>query len=214
MNKKNKIESRLFSYKMTDDSGFAPNPFHGFLTLACCKPFIRKSKKLSDWIAGFTSKELNGDEVGKEKLIFLMKITDIKSFKEYWEENKFKVKKYYPKSKQRKFRRGDNIYKPNSLYEFGFEQIPNKCHNEKNIKDDLSGENVLISEHFYYFGRNALLLDKEIRPKVPKGSAKEGVRTYDDKKIEKFLNYIKINFTLGRNKNNPHEWGKKVKNKC
>ena len=27
---------------MTSDSGFAPNPFHGACTLACCKPKIRK----------------------------------------------------------------------------------------------------------------------------------------------------------------------------
>ena len=29
---------RLFSYKMTNDSGFAPNPFGLTLTLATCKP--------------------------------------------------------------------------------------------------------------------------------------------------------------------------------
>lgn len=28
---------RLFSYKQTDDTGFAPNPFHGVCTLATCK---------------------------------------------------------------------------------------------------------------------------------------------------------------------------------
>ena len=33
----------IFSYVITHDSGFAPNPFGGFLTLATCKPKIRKS---------------------------------------------------------------------------------------------------------------------------------------------------------------------------
>nr|WP_269667332.1 hypothetical protein [Polaromonas naphthalenivorans] len=28
---------------MTHDSGFAPNPFHGTLTLATCKPGIRRT---------------------------------------------------------------------------------------------------------------------------------------------------------------------------
>ena len=27
---------RLFTYKMTHDTGFAPNPFWGFLTLTTC----------------------------------------------------------------------------------------------------------------------------------------------------------------------------------
>ncbi|WP_198140678.1 Nmad2 family putative nucleotide modification protein [Polaromonas naphthalenivorans] len=30
-------------YLMTHDSGFAPNPFHGTLTLATCKPGIRRT---------------------------------------------------------------------------------------------------------------------------------------------------------------------------
>jgi hypothetical protein len=33
----------VYEYVMTSDSGFAPNPFHGTCTLACCKPKIRKS---------------------------------------------------------------------------------------------------------------------------------------------------------------------------
>lgn len=65
---------RLFSYKMTHDTGFAPNPFGHTLTLATCKPQIRRSKKQGDWIAGFTSKALTGDRVGEERLIYLMQV--------------------------------------------------------------------------------------------------------------------------------------------
>ena len=79
---------RLFSYKMTNDNGFAPNPFHGFLTLANCKPLMIKSKKVGDWIAGFTSKKLNKDELGKEKLVYLMKVTEIETYYDYWTKSK------------------------------------------------------------------------------------------------------------------------------
>lgn len=34
--------STLYSYVIRQDSGFAPNPYYGVLTLACCKPRIRK----------------------------------------------------------------------------------------------------------------------------------------------------------------------------
>ena len=30
--------TKLYSYIVATDSGFSPNPFHGFCTLACCKP--------------------------------------------------------------------------------------------------------------------------------------------------------------------------------
>jgi hypothetical protein len=69
---------------MINDSGFAPNPFHGLLTLANCKPYFRKHKKEGDWIAGFTSQGLNGDIVGDERLIFLMKVTSKIDYGKYW----------------------------------------------------------------------------------------------------------------------------------
>jgi hypothetical protein len=37
---------------MIDDTGFAPNPFHDFLTLATCKPDIRKKAQIGDWVLG------------------------------------------------------------------------------------------------------------------------------------------------------------------
>ena len=42
MNKEFDIDL-LYAYIMTDDKGFAPNPFSGICTLACCKPAIRRS---------------------------------------------------------------------------------------------------------------------------------------------------------------------------
>lgn len=40
--------SNLYAYAITRDLGFAPNPFHGFCTLATCKPGIRKTAKVGD----------------------------------------------------------------------------------------------------------------------------------------------------------------------
>ena len=31
---------------------FAPNPFHGVCTLACCKPRVRKKAKVGDYVLG------------------------------------------------------------------------------------------------------------------------------------------------------------------
>src|SRR5262245_31415483 len=43
---------RLYSYVVARDYGFAPNPFYGFCTLATCKPDIRRTADIGDWIVG------------------------------------------------------------------------------------------------------------------------------------------------------------------
>ena len=39
---------RLFTYVIVSDSGFAPNPYWGYCTLATCKPVIRRVAKADD----------------------------------------------------------------------------------------------------------------------------------------------------------------------
>ena len=62
-------ETIIRAYKITHDTGFAPNPFHGYLTLATCKLGIRLKAKVGEWICGFDSKKLSGSPIGKEKLV-------------------------------------------------------------------------------------------------------------------------------------------------
>lgn len=45
---------RVFTYVLDHDTGFAPNPFHGWCTLAGCKPVIRRTARIDDWIVGMT----------------------------------------------------------------------------------------------------------------------------------------------------------------
>jgi len=60
----------VFSYIVTHDSGFAPNPFWGFCTLACCKPMIRKTAVRGDWIVELSPKKLGN------RLVFVMEVTE------------------------------------------------------------------------------------------------------------------------------------------
>lgn len=50
--------SHLYAYAITRDFGFAPNPFHGVCTLATCKPRIRASANIDDWILGIGGAQL------------------------------------------------------------------------------------------------------------------------------------------------------------
>lgn len=45
--------TRLYRYILTHDSGMAPCPAAGRITLATCKPVIRRTAKPGDWVLGF-----------------------------------------------------------------------------------------------------------------------------------------------------------------
>ena len=203
---------RLFSYKMTHDTGFAPNPFHGVLTLANCKPLIRKYKKVGDWIAGFTSKKLGEYNIGEERLIYLMKVTDKITYYDYWNDPLFKMKRPNLSSILIIDKAGDNIYKPihqDAKFNCDFEQIPNMNHTESNKTDDLRGVYVLISNCFYYFGSSPVELDPKIRPGIPKGQSAHGKRTHDKETAKKFIEFIQKNYPVGI-VNTPHHWPDKI----
>lgn len=146
---------RLFSYIVKHDSGFSPNPFWGYCTLACCKPAIRKTAKPGDWIIGLSSKSMG------HKIVYFMKVQEVLSFEEYFKDARFKKKKPDYRKGDIISIRGDNIYKP--LTYGRFKQLESKHSNgtkedKASKKRDLSGENVLISQHFVYFGKKTIKL--------------------------------------------------------
>ena len=89
--------SRIRAYKMTHATGFAPNPFDKCMTLACCKPLLRKEGivDVNDWIIGVGSKTLESRALlqGREKsakgkynnrIIYAMKVLEIIPWTEYY----------------------------------------------------------------------------------------------------------------------------------
>ncbi len=89
----------FIGYKMPHDSGFAPNPFHGYLTLATCKPIIRRTKAVGDWVAGFASQELVNSSKRYQAvipfggLIYLMKVEEVMLLQDYFNDPRFESKK-------------------------------------------------------------------------------------------------------------------------
>lgn len=82
---------KCFRYKLEHDYGFAPNPFNGFLTLATCKGFVRKNKNLDidDWVIGLGSVAMHN----LNHLIFAMQVEEKLTFDQYWNDQRFDVKK-------------------------------------------------------------------------------------------------------------------------
>lgn len=165
---------RLFSYKLTHDGGFAPNPFWGILTLATCKPQIRLHKHPGDWIAGFTSTALCADAVGQERLIYLMQIDRKLQIARYFRDPAFAKKIPVRHSARQVERVGDNIYRPRNASASApsdFTQVPNDSHYDgtkgctigESQRRDLSGVYVLIATRFAYFGGVPLLIPSPFR---------------------------------------------------
>lgn len=199
-------ETRLFCYKQTHDTGFAPNPFHGRCTLTTCKAGMRRSKRVGDWVAGFTSERVTKgrDAIGQERLIYLMRVAEVLPMECYFTDPRFAVKKSsHPDNAAAPCISsiGDNIYE---LRDEAWIQHPNRSHDEGDKATDLSGKNALIAEEFYYFGVEALVIPGEIRPSIPVYQANHGWRTKDLSIVQAFLDYVR---TRGRGIHaRPHTW--------
>jgi len=188
---------RLFTYKMTHDTGFAPNPFHGVLTLATCKPGIRRTKKPQDWVAGFSSKSLRsnsipyGVDIADDALLWVGRVSEVLPINQYFEENRFVEKIPDVNSGDPIKCVGDNIYKP--LSSGDFEQLESE-HGENLKNHDLGGKNVLVFNEFYYMGRAGRPLPSEIQihnPRVHDRGAPAGNKTGDDHQIKKLIAWVK-----------------------
>ncbi|QDZ29577.1 hypothetical protein [Noviherbaspirillum sp. UKPF54] len=152
--------SRLIAYKMTHDTGFAPNPFGSQLTLATCKPAIRRTKLRGDWVAGFASQDLvhtsrrAGVSIPVSGLLYLMRVGEVLRLEDYFHDARYQHKKPLKGANDSILRCGDNIYDSDGAG--GYRQLPNDSHDDSlsTIRHDTGGVNVLIADIFYYFGRN------------------------------------------------------------
>lgn len=153
--------STVMGYKLTHDSGFAPNPFHGVLTLATCRPPVRRCRQPGDWVAGFASQELvatareRGVQIPFMGLVYLARVTESIPLSSYFDDRRFARKKPKKGSPHEIERAGDNIY---FLDDHGeYQQLPNNHHAPEDKAHDLTGVNALICSDFWYLGRRCFV---------------------------------------------------------
>ena len=158
---------KLFTYIVCHDTGVAPNPFGGYCTLVICKPKIREKAKVGDWVAGFGSVNApSGDLSGK--LIYAMKVTEVHSMRDYDRLAKERWPVKVPARRCEVRRCGDCIYYNFSKNLIKAKQRPS-VHGPSNITKDLKGKNALVSNHFFYFGNNAIDLPSKLSPIIHQG---------------------------------------------
>ncbi len=193
--------ARLCSYKQTHDTGFAPNPFHGYCTLATCKPQIRLHKVVGDWIAGFTSRKLNGDRPGHERLIYLMQVSEKLPLEHYFADKRFNSKIPALNAKSAVKANGDNIYR---WKDGAFVQVPNRSHQEKELRRDLSGKFARVGTLCAYCGPAPRETPHPGRPRGPLGQAAGGTWTPDPVRVQAFIDFV---FRRGAGRHaHPTQW--------
>lgn len=142
---------RVHSYVVLHDVGFAPNPYFGVCSLATCKVNIRATAQLGDWIVGTGSEQkgLGG------KLVFAMKIDEIVTFDEYWNDERFRSKR--PRmGGGLKVAHGDNIYHRDHagdwIQEDSRHSFNSGAPNPGHIAADTGVDRILLGRRFVYFG--------------------------------------------------------------
>lgn len=149
-------------YVVARDFGFAPNPFHGYCTLATCKPRIRNKAKVEDWIIGMGGSRLKTTG----RCIYAMCIAEKITFNEYWKSPTYLDKKPI-RNGSKKMMVGDNIYHCDTVQNEWYQadshhSNPDGSVNLHNLATDTKSDKVLISKHFFYFGREAPLVPSNL----------------------------------------------------
>lgn len=162
----------IYSYKITRDYGFAPNPFYGFCSLATCKPGIRRGAIAGDWVLGFGSAQKRS--LFKEKLIYAMKIDKKITFDEYWTGAEYQCKKPIMNGSLKK-NYGDNIYHREKglwVQADSHHSLNDGNVNRFNLNRDTSSDAVLLAKEFWYFGKSAIAIYEGLFELIPKSKCR------------------------------------------
>lgn len=180
--------NKLYTYCIPYDDGAAPNPYWGTCTLVICKPVIRRTAQIGDWIVATGSKNASGLGDISNKIVYAMKVTSKLPMSEYDKHCKEKLSNKIPDVTSSDFRRrrGDCIY------DFS-EEIKNPVqrkgvHNKDNIETDLGGEFALLSDHFYYFGSEPVEMPLEFKEIIHNQQGHKS--NANDKFKEAFVNWL------------------------
>ena len=153
---------RLYSYVVVRDFGFAPNPFFGICTLATCKPRIRASAIIGDWIVGISGKSMGQPR----RLVYVMRVTDALTFDDYWSLPEYERKR--PNLRHsRKHAFGDNIYHSDRAGTWiqldSHHSHADGTPNLNNIQRDTQADRVLVSTDYRYWGGSGPALPSRFR---------------------------------------------------
>jgi hypothetical protein len=136
---------KVYLYKLIADNGGAPCVADQLLSLAICKPIIRKVAKEGSWIFGFAADALKTTHQ-ENRLIYVAKVTKAVLGPEYYGEGSVYVD------------RGDCIYRWSAgKYQWRAGAAHHKgglalSHDLGTEQDGFDRARVLLSDYYRYFG--------------------------------------------------------------
>ena len=160
-------------------------------TLATCKQALRASAREGDWVFGVGGRRLRATG----RCVFAMRVDRKITFKDYWSETEFRLKRPVRNGTQ-KMLAGDNIYQPT---EGGWVQAdshhsnPDGSQNPDNTARDTKTDAVLISRHFFYFGKSAPELPDELLDALGYKNGRSH-RVFEDPADKGLINWVESNF--------------------
>jgi hypothetical protein len=191
------MTGRLYTYVITHDAGFAPNPFFGVLTMNCCKPLIRRSAQVGDWIAATTAAD---HRAGRGLLVYAARFDEKMTMAEYDAWTASELPEKIPDLKSLDYRRqtGD------SQYDFSGDTPRRRrgFHQAVDMPTDLSGRYTLLSREFVYFGGEPMEVPEHLRPAVHSGRGHKS--RANDPYVEPFVAWIRA-FEMGRLYSQPEQ---------
>jgi hypothetical protein len=131
------MDPEIYVYKMITDNGGAPCVWRNLLSLAICKPMIRRVADEGALIFGF------GGKTHRERLLYIARVTKKPPIGDYYQESNYS-------------RRPDCIYKNvvgTAVRKRGAVYHNNLDERKRDVGMHFERANVLLSDDFRYFGK-------------------------------------------------------------
>ncbi len=170
-------EPDLYVYKIVVDSGGAPCVRNNLLSLALCKPKIRKTAGKGSFVFGFGGKDY------EERLIYIARVTDKLEGTAYYRQGKYA-------------RRPDCIYRVENgrpVRKASAEYHRDSDHRKKYVGLHFQRAYVLLSKDFRYLGRKGTDDYKKSYPQIARliEDLTRGHRRHHSVKLRKELMALK-----------------------
>lgn len=180
----------VYIYAVSYDLGFAPNPFGGLCSLACCKPAIRAGAKVGDWIIGLTGTKLKP----AMRCVFGMTVTKVLTFDQYWSDPDFQTRKPKRNGSSKK-QVGDNIYHRDNacqpwVQENSVHSLEDGSQCGLNTAHDTRVNRLLLSNRYIYFGAAAPTIPPAVFEEFAYQKNPRDFRKYDANQTKRLLNWL------------------------
>lgn len=190
----------VYLYAISHDIGFAPNPFGGLCTLACCKPNIRQRAAHGDWIVGLTGTKLPP----AMRCVFSMVVTGDMTFDDYWTNPDFGTRRPKRNGTAKKLV-GDNIYHredENTPWEQedSVHSLEDGARCPLHTAHDTRVNRILLSNRFIYFGSAAPLLPQNVRNALGYQKNARDYRRFEIKEATALMAWLRPQMDANPNK--------------